>query len=991
MSKDEYIQTIIRDDSAETQAFSSLLKTEYMKTYYGIFDSWKNASTANKKVILINGDKFTSQKLILLKRSELGAVYLTFEVLDSYRIKEKLGAVIDQNESLLKGPMPVIFHIQIPHGSFHDAKDIAIVATALNSTKNKYFVISTTNPNAIEGIVTHTFYNEVALLNQQLHFHIVEPPSFEERLELLKSLLTSTSFDKTTSLEQLTLATDSRNLYDIYRIAKKVQALAGTDKVTLDHIKSSLAEIKDPEPFAVKFVKTDGSSSPKSGGSPSSPKPQDAGKKSLFYVNNANENSLTFKDVAGLESQKNALKQFSTYIENPEKFKKIGAKMPKGIIFYGPPGTGKTFLAKAFAGETNFNYISTSGSEFKKEFVGLGAASIRELFYKAKQNKPCIILIDELDVIASNRNEGKSGGDEYVNQLLVELDGFDNDDLEGVFVIATTNRLDSLDPAIIRPGRFDSHIYFGIPTDEERTIILQQMAQRYKIDQNIDMKDILRVTNGWTPAKIDNYFNIAAVNAATNGKSNITTEALEHAKFKILEEQKALQNKPQEIDTQFDVVLAEELNTTFKDIGGLKEAKEQLRDVAYFIQNNSAAREFGIKPPKGFMLHGPPGTGKTLLARALAGETNVSFISVASPQLQSGIPGRSAEKVKSLFQLARSVSPVIVFIDEFEAIAQHRTIGTSTNQEIVNQLLTELDGLREDQNNQLFVVAATNYISEIDAAVLRPGRFDRLIKVGYPDLEEREEIFNVLLDKLKIDQSVDVKLLAKDTVGWSPASMRLLINEAATIAFKANRTTLSANDLQTAKNKIQWQALGIEPKNVSNQEELKRAAFRESGKAIVSFLLPEAEMELEKIMLRSVGEKTGMALFKSPGEKTYSYKTLRAQIAVHLASRAAEEVLLGISEITTGIEEDLATSSSLAFNLVGRYGYSNEFGLISLDSTQLAYDQTAKTVVKNILEEEYQRAKKLIQENFPKLKMIVEKLLEDEVIEGRAIEQILKN
>jgi transitional endoplasmic reticulum ATPase len=499
---------------------------------------------------------------------------------------------------------------------------------------------------------------------------------------------------------------------------------------------------------------------------------------------------VTYEDIGGLHEAIQKIREMVELpLKHPELFKRLGIEPPKGVLLYGPPGCGKTLLAKAVANETNAHFISISGPEIMSKFYGESEQRLREIFEEAKKNAPSIIFIDEIDAIAPKREEVTGEVEKrVVAQLLALMDGLES--RGKVVVLAATNRPNALDPALRRPGRFDREIEIGVPDKQGRLEILQIHTRNMPLAKDVDLNRLAEMTHGFTGADLAALCKEAAMRALRRVLPEIDLEA-ETIPAEVLNK---LEVTMQDfLDALKDIepsalreVYVEVPNVRWSDIGGLEEAKQALREaVEWPLKYPDMFEKASIKPPKGILLYGPPGTGKTLLAKAVATESEANFISVKGPEIFSKWVGESEKAIREIFRKARQAAPCIVFIDEIDAIAPRRgsSIGDShVTDRVVNQLLTEMDGIEDLKG--VVVIAATNRPDMLDPALLRPGRFDRLIYVPLPDTRAREEIFKIHLRGKPLDKDVDLQKLVSLTEGYTGADIAALCNTAAMIALR---------------------------------------------------------------------------------------------------------------------------------------------------------------------------------------------------------------
>ena len=499
---------------------------------------------------------------------------------------------------------------------------------------------------------------------------------------------------------------------------------------------------------------------------------------------------ITYDDIGGLKEQVQRIRELVELpLKHPELFKRLGIEPPKGILLYGPPGCGKTLLAKAVANESDAYFISINGPEVMSKFYGESEARLREIFKKAEENAPAIIFIDELDSIAPKREEVTGEVERrVVAQLLALMDGLTT--RGNVIVIGATNRPNALDPALRRPGRFDREIEVGVPDEKGRLEILQIHTRNMPLTEDVDLKKLASITHGFVGADLAALCKEAAMRALRRILPEIDLE-VDEIPAEVLEKLKVTMNDFLEALKEVEPSAMREVyveipNVRWDDIGGLKEAKEELRQaVEWPLKYPELFAHAGLKPPKGILLYGPPGTGKTLLAKAVATESEANFISVKGPELLSKWVGESERAVREVFRKARMAAPCVIFFDEFDSIAPVRGGGygdSHVTERVISQLLTELDGIEELRG--VVVIAATNRPDIVDPALLRPGRFDRLIYIPPPDYEARLEIFKIHTKNKPLAEDVSLEELARITEGYTGADIAALCNTAAMAALK---------------------------------------------------------------------------------------------------------------------------------------------------------------------------------------------------------------
>jgi transitional endoplasmic reticulum ATPase len=524
-------------------------------------------------------------------------------------------------------------------------------------------------------------------------------------------------------------------------------------------------------------------------------------------------NMVTFDDVGGLSTEIETIRELvECPIQFPQVYEHLGIEAPRGILFYGPPGVGKTYLAKAIANEIGAHFLYVNGPELVSSVHGGTEANLRRVFEEAMEHSPSIVMMDELDAIAPRRGESGSQADVRMGtQLISLLDGLIS--MEDVVVIGTTNRVDSVDPALRRPGRFDREIFIAPPNAEGRFEILNIHTRRVPMDEEAIafLPEVARRTHGYVGADLMELVRQAGLNALRNaaGPGFATlrgTEGLEQIVVKKEDFMAAL-------DKTSPSALRETLwvtpDVSWKDIGGMKGAIEQLREAVEtpLIYPDAFAR-LGLRRSTGILLYGPPGTGKTMLAKALANECGANFIPVNGPEIFSMWLGESEQTIRDVFQMARQVQPTVILFDQIDAIAPKRRgeAANATTERVVNQLLAEMDGLRAA--SQVIVLAATNRRDLLDPALLRPGRLGLEIYVGLPDLEGRKEILTVLLsgvaEKQKLEDAIEA--VAERTEGFSGADLSAVCEKAKMIGLRDGNyrkdISLSASHLLTALEQV---------------------------------------------------------------------------------------------------------------------------------------------------------------------------------------------
>ena len=501
---------------------------------------------------------------------------------------------------------------------------------------------------------------------------------------------------------------------------------------------------------------------------------------------------VAYEDIGGLKEEiKKVREMIELPLKHPELFDALGIDPPKGVLLYGPPGTGKTLLAKAVANESGANFLSIQGPEIMNKYYGESEAHLRQIFEEAETNSPSIIFIDELDSIASKRDETQGEVERrVVAQLLTLMDG-----LQGrgqVIVIAATNRPDAIDQALRRPGRFDREIEIGIPDRDGRKQVLQVHTRGMPISRDKDghwkkIDHFAEITHGFVGADLAALAREAAMSALRRYLPEIDLD--EPIPPKLLQEMKVTNDDFKEAlkdvePSALREIMVEIPKVKWDEVGGLEDVKQQLKEtVEWPLTNPEGFERLGIKPPRGLLLYGPPGNGKTLIAKAIATESAANFIAIKGPEVMSKWVGESEKKLREVFRKAKQVSPCIVFLDELDALAPTRGTGGDNNvsDRLVDQLLTSMDGLENMEG--VITIGATNRPEVIDSALLRPGRFDRMILVGEPDEDARKKILKIHTKSVPL-KNVKLGVLAKKMVGYTGADIEGVVREAAILALR---------------------------------------------------------------------------------------------------------------------------------------------------------------------------------------------------------------
>jgi len=517
---------------------------------------------------------------------------------------------------------------------------------------------------------------------------------------------------------------------------------------------------------------------------------------------------VSYEDVGGLGKETQKVREMIELpLKYPQVFERLGIDPPKGVLLHGPPGCGKTLIARAVANETDAYFSHITGPEIMGKFYGESEARLRSVFEEAKGNAPAILFIDEIDAIAPKREE--MGGEKQVErrvvaQLLALMDGLES--RGEVIVIGATNIPNSLDPALRRPGRFDREIEIGIPDQKARLEVLHIHTRGMPLAQDVDLERLSQITHGFVGADLEALCREAAMNALRKIMPSIDFQLEEISYDTLLELEVTMDNFREALrevePSAIREVFVEIPNVKWDDIGGLDEVKETLAEaVEWPLKYADLFEQANTKPAKGILLSGPPGTGKTLVAKALANESEVNFISVKGPELMSKYIGESEHGVREVFKKAKQASPCILFFDEIDSLVPERGLRAGDSQvteRVISQFLTELDGLEELKG--VVILAATNRKELIDPAILRPGRFDFILEFPIPDEKTREQIFKVHTKGKPLAKDVDIALLAGETEGFVGSDIEAISREASMAAIREHLKCRDRDTVHVTRN-----------------------------------------------------------------------------------------------------------------------------------------------------------------------------------------------
>ncbi len=713
----------------------------------------------------------------------------------------------------------------------------------------------------------------------------------------------------------------------------------------------------------------------------------------------AQEGDISFADVAGQDTAVAELREVSEFLSKPERFTAVGAKVPKGILLYGPPGCGKTLVARALAGDAGASFYSISGSDFVEMYVGVGASRVRELFKEAREHAPAIIFIDELDSIAHRRGSGGTAvvaatsnteQEQALNQLLAEMDGFSP--TEGIILIGATNRPDTLDPALLRPGRFDRSIGLELPDQKGRRAILSVHTRGKPLGTDAALDAVAERAVGMTGADLASVVNEAGLLAARDGETAISQAHLLKALERVLEapeRQRRLSMRNRSIGQR----TVSEDRMTFADVAGVDEAIEELAEVREYLSAPDRFAAMGARIPRGYLLSGPPGCGKTLLARAVAGESNAAFLQAAGTEFVQVYVGEGAARVRDLFAEARAMAPAILFIDEIDAVGSARGMSLNDHSErhqTLNQILVELDGF--SQRAGVVVMAATNRADILDPALVRPGRFDRHVTLDLPDVEARRAILDVHAGRKPVSGDVDLDAVARLTRGMAGADLANVMNEAALLSARRQSGEITMPVMEEA---IERAGFGIGGSRKLSEEDRRAVAYHEAGHGLVAMALPGGRI-LHKLSIIPRGSALGAAwLPESEDRYTRSRSLLVERMATLLGGRTAEELVFG--EPGDGAGSDLSRVGETARSMVAQLGMSKAVGAINYadevgpDGRPTYSEETARLIdseARRLVEEAGAMAHEVLVGSRETLDRVAEALMERETLTLEEVEEI---